>query len=114
VSASLHERVRQIRSRTVIRRWEFRQRDHARGTWYRIRRLLAGSRQVFVVSDPDFDRLLSVGRTQHPVGTKLHPERRIVSATLAEATSLSSARELDVRLSSQLLGERNWVLVPFE
>jgi hypothetical protein len=69
---------------------------------------------VFVVSEADFDTLLGAGHSVHPVGSELQPARRIPNATLDEIHALTSARELRVRLSAELLAEGNWVLVPFD
>jgi hypothetical protein len=113
VNARLHERARQVRARTLVRRWELRQQAHAKGTWYRLRRLLAGAERVFVVSDADLEQLLAAGHALHAVSAQLHPQRRITSATAGEVERLPSARETPVRLAAELLGERNWVLVPF-
>jgi hypothetical protein len=114
MSARLQERARQMLSRTAIRRWKLRQQAHAGGAWYRLRRLLAGAERVFAVGDADLESLLAAGHRLEPAGAEVHPERRIVVAALEELDGLPSARELEVRLSADLLGERNWVLIPFQ
>ena len=55
--ASLERRARTYRSRMLIRAWDYRQRDHARGVWLRLRRVLADASHAYIVSGPDADRL---------------------------------------------------------
>ena len=43
---TLERRVRQYRSRMLIRAFDYRQRHHAGGVWFRLRRLLAGTSQA--------------------------------------------------------------------
>lgn len=114
MSAALHERTARVRARVAVRRWELRQQSHAKGVWYRLRRLLAGSARVFSVSDADMQVLLARHAEPHPAGLELHPERIIVAVTLEESSALPSAREHRVALSAELLAARNWVIVPFE
>ena len=42
----LHERARRIHERALIRAWEYRQRNHSKGVWYRLRRLLVDAEEV--------------------------------------------------------------------
>jgi len=57
MSASLERRARQYRSRMLIRAWDYRQRGHARGVWFRLRRVLADASHAYAVSASDADRL---------------------------------------------------------
>jgi hypothetical protein len=113
MSAKLHERVRQIRQRVMIRSWEYRQRNHSHGVWYRLRRVLAGSRSVLVIDEQDAQRLLGSGHEPLPVGHQLHPARQLFIISEHEASGLSSAREIPVRLSAELLAAPYLALIPF-
>src|SRR5205814_2627871 len=46
----LHERVRALRARAAIQRWEIRQRGHAAGSWFALERLFALSRRAWILS----------------------------------------------------------------
>ena len=75
MSATLERRVRQYRSRMLIRAFDYRQRHHAGGVWFRLRRLLAGTSQAYLVSENEADLLRQEGFRVEPVG------REILSAT---------------------------------
>lgn len=114
MSEALRERASKVRAQVTVRRWELRQQSHAKGVWYRLRRLLAGSARVFSVSDADMQALLAEPRQPHPAGLELHPQRFIVAVAPEELSSLPSAREHRVALGAELLAARNWVVVPFD
>ena len=61
-SDAVHERLRrraaEVRARSAIRRWEYRQRHNAKGTWFRLRRVLADARQVFATSEAVVQRIV--------------------------------------------------------
>jgi hypothetical protein len=111
---ALHKRASRVRAQVIVQRWELRQQSHAKGVWFRLRRLLAGSDKVFSISDADMEALLTQERLPHPVGLELHPQRIIVAVTPEELSSLPSAREHRVALCAELLAARNWVVVPFD
>jgi len=48
VIPSFERRLRQQRSRVAIRSWDYRQRRHARGVWYKLRRTLVDAQTYFV------------------------------------------------------------------
>jgi hypothetical protein len=114
VSAALERRLRQHRSRVLVRSWDYRQRRHARGVWYRLRRLLADADAVFEVSREDARRLLDEGCRPASVGAELEPPKLIVAATAERVSRLASARPLAVRLNAELLGAECLALVPFD
>jgi hypothetical protein len=41
----------------LIRAWAYRKRHHARGVWFRLRRLLADASHAYVISSNDADQL---------------------------------------------------------
>ena len=71
MSATLERRVRQYRSRMLIRAFDYRQRHHAAGVWFRLRRLLAGTSQAYVVSENEAAQLRQEGFRVEPVGGEL-------------------------------------------
>jgi hypothetical protein len=75
--------------------------------------VLAGSRQVLVIDEQDAQQLLSLGHKPLPVGCQLHPAKQLFVISEDEASVLSSAREIPVRLSAELLGAPYLVLIPF-
>jgi hypothetical protein len=110
----LHRRLRELRSRAAIRRWETRQLAHAGGVWYRLARLLTYARSAWSLSDADAERLIGAGHAPHPVGLELEPPRRVFVVTEETVAALPSAREVPLVSSPELLVCRNLALVPFE
>lgn len=111
---SLEQRVRQQRSRVLVRAWEYRQRRHARGVWFRLRRLLAHASTAHVISDDDARQLVSEGHRPEGVGAELEPPKLIVFATAGRIARLPSGRPIPVRLSGELLAARSLALAPFQ
>jgi hypothetical protein len=110
---ALHRRARRVHSRAQVRRWEYRQRDLAKGTWVRLCRLLADARLAFIVSEEDAAMLSAEGVAAEPVGAELQPPKTIQLVPEARARSLPSHREVTVRLGPELLGARQVVLCRF-
>jgi hypothetical protein len=114
MSATLERRVRQYRSRMLIRAFDYRQRHHAAGVWFRLRRLLAGTSQAYVVSESDANQLRQEGFRVEPVGREVDPPKTIVVAPAQRVAALASARAVPVTLGSELLSATYLVLVPFD
>lgn len=114
MSAALEGRARQYRSRMLIRAWDYRQRHHARGVWYRLRRLLADTSHAYVVSSDDAALLRAEGFAVEAVGHEVEPPKTIVCAPQTRVANLTSAREVPVSLGGDLLSAECLVLVPFE
>ena len=102
MTASQRERVRRIRERAVIRAWEYRQREHAGGVWFRLRRVLVDAARAFVITEADADQLEQLGALPVPVGCELSPAKRLFSVTPEQLETLT-AREVPVRLTAELL-----------
>lgn len=113
MTTSLERRVRQKRSRTLVRAWAYRQRHHARGVWFRLRRVLAEASAAYVVSLEDARRLVAEGHSVAPVGAEIQPPRLIVFAPQERVARIASARAIEVRLSAELLAAEALVLTPF-
>ena len=92
MSASLHERARRVRARAAVRAWEYRQREHARGVWYRLRRTLAGARAAYAIDEADAAALLAEGARPLAVGAELAPEK-IILLVGEEQIGRASCRE---------------------
>ena len=97
----LHERVRALRARAAIQRWEIRQRGHAAGSWFALQRLFALSGRAWIISDQvasvdgvhaDLTGGLLDGlvATETPHG-KL-PERGAIVDTVAVARALKTGK----------------------
>lgn len=102
MTATQRERVRRIRERAVIRAWEYRQRAHASGVWFRLRRVLVDAGRAFVISEADADQLEAQGALLLPVGGELSPAKRLFFVTAAQVEALA-AREVPVRLTAEFL-----------
>jgi hypothetical protein len=112
--ASLERRLRQMRSRLLVRSWEYRQRRHARGVWFRLRRVLADAREAYVIPAEEAERLVAEGRSPEPVGAELAPPRRILFVPARRVARIASARPVAVRLNAELLAAGCLALVPFD
>lgn len=108
------QRVKQVRSRARIRKWEFRQRHLAHGAWHRLHLALAAAREAYVIDDASFDLLVAEGFDSDDRGMGLEPPKRIVWVTAERAATLTSAARLELRLDAAMLAARTLALVPFD
>ncbi len=99
--------------RALTRAWEYRQRHRAKGTWHRLRRLLADAQHVCVITERDAAQLIREGCEVAPVGSELEPEKVLVSVSAERLAEIVDARPLAVRLSAELLAARFLALVRF-
>lgn len=112
MSTSLAERARAARGRALIRSWEYRQRNHARGVWYRLRRTLVDAAEAWVIGEEAADALERAGRQPLAVGRELEPPKRLFFVGRAELEAVPGARRVPVRLCVELLEARSVALVP--
>jgi len=112
-SEALQRRVRELRSRAAVRRWEMRQLDRAGGAWFRVARVLAYARRAWTISEEDTATLLAAGHVPDRAGMELEPPRRLFFLSEEQVASLSSARPVKLTASPDLLAHRALVLVPF-
>ena len=103
-----------MRSRLLVRSWEYRQRRHAHGVWFRLRRVLADARESYVIPAEEAERLVAEGHRLEPVGDELAPAKRILFIPADRIARIGSARPVAVRLSAELLAAECLALVPFE
>jgi hypothetical protein len=111
---SLERRLRQLRSRVLVRSWNYRQRGHARGVWFRLRRVLAQASEAYAITREDAEDLVAEGHRADPVGQELEPPKLIVYAAGRRVARIASARLLPMRLGAELLESECLALVPFE
>jgi hypothetical protein len=109
----LHDRARRIQARLAVRSWEYRQRNHAKGVWFRLRRVLADAERAFVLSPDDASAIMGLGARPEPVGLELHPPRHFYFVTPEVLAELGSSREIPVRLNAALLDAAHVALLRF-
>ena len=114
MTPSLERRLRQHRSRVLVRSRDYRQRRHAQGVWFRLRRVLADASEAYAVTPEQAQELVEEGYTAEPVGQELEPPRFIVFVAAARVARMATARPLPLRLSAELLTAECLALVPFE
>jgi hypothetical protein len=114
MTRTMERRVRQIRSRALIRSRQYRQSAHASGVWFRLRRLLAEARSAWLITDEEACRLIARGLPPEPVGDQLEPPKRILFVPEALLADLPGRQEIPVRVTTKLLTATNIALVRFE
>ncbi len=114
MTPALERRVREQRARVLVRSWDYRQRRHARGMWFRLRRVLAEASAAFVVAPEDAAALVEEGCRADPVGDALEPRKLIVFAAAERVARIGSARAVPLRLGRDVLEARHLVLTPFD
>jgi len=107
-------RVKAVRARAVVRRWQYRQRNLAQGAWDRFRSALAHARDAFAIDEATAAALIAEGCDVDDRGATLEPPRTMVWITVQRAATLVRARPLALRLDADLLGAQWLALVPFE
>ena len=105
-------RAARVRSRAAVLAWEYRQRAGAKGVWYRLRRVLARAERAYVISREEAETLAEALRPES-VGGELEPPKTLIFVPPERIEHLGSAREIPVRLGSELLRARHVVLVAF-
>jgi hypothetical protein len=109
----LYRRLKKLKSRVRVLRWELRQRAHAKGAWYRVGRVLAGAEAVYAIPQDVAAALEADGATPDPVGFELEPPLRLYWLDVGAIEQITGRRQLPVRLSSELLQAGALALVPF-
>jgi hypothetical protein len=113
VTRSLDRRVEALRRRLVVRSWEYRQRNHASGAWFRLRRALADARAAFEISAEEADLLIAEGHRIEPVGEAFEPRKVILVVPDDRMARVKGARPVPLRLGPELLQARHLALTPF-
>jgi hypothetical protein len=111
---ALQRRLREIRGRRAVREREYRERNHAGGVWFRLRRLLAYAAEVYAIPIADAERLVAEGVAFDPTGADLEPPVRIAFVSKQRAERIGDRTAVPFRLGAVLLLARAIVLVPFD
>jgi hypothetical protein len=113
VTRALERRVEALRRRVLVRSWEYRQRHHARGAWFRLRRALADASAAFEIPAEEADRLIAEGYEVDPAGEAFEPPKVILLVPADRIARLPGARAVPLRLGAELLQARHLALTPF-
>ena len=113
MNAVLDRRLQEHRRRRLVRAWQYRQRDHAQGVWFRLRRTLADADRAYVISAEDAGALLAEGYPPEKVGDELEPRKTIAFVPASRIATLASAKAIAPRLSAELLASPYLVLTRF-
>jgi hypothetical protein len=111
--SSLERRARDVRARNAIRAWEYRQRRHSKGVWFRLRRVLADARLAYVITEAAVLEFRSHGYEPEPVGAELEPQKVIIFVPEDLLARSPDARRISVRLDAELLAAPCLALVRF-
>jgi len=110
---TLEKRLREFRSRVLIRDWTWRQRRHARGVWFRFRRVLADAREAYVIPRDEAMKLIAEGHRPEPVGEEIEPPRVLLFVSAERVARIPGARSVAVRLDAELLQAECLALLRF-
>jgi hypothetical protein len=111
---SMARALKEHKQRVLIRAWELRQLEHAKGAWFRLRHALALSEAVYAIDEDAARSLEQKGYGSLPVGREFSPPKRLFVVAAGQLSSELASRPLRIRLDAALLGERNLVLVPWQ
>jgi hypothetical protein len=113
-SERLHQRLRQMKARIAIQKWEARQVNHAGGVWFRLQRLLSDTRRALVISADEAAILLAAGFESHPVGHELQPPKELFVIPEAAVPRNVTGREIALQDGQAILHASAMILIPFE
>lgn len=114
MTALQQRRFRELRSRVLVRAFHYRQRHHAHGVWFRLRRLLTLASEAYLITAEEASRLIAEGHRPDPVGEELEPRRIILVLPRERVAMIDSARRTAVRLNAEVLAAQYLALVPFD
>ena len=112
--AAQERRLGQFRARHLVRAWRYRQRRHAGGVWFRLRRVLAESETAFAIAPDEVRQLIAEGLTTEPVGDELEPRKWIAFVSKERVACISGKRSVPVRLGADLLAAECLALTRFD
>jgi hypothetical protein len=113
-SQRLHDRLRQLRARVAIRKWEIRQLPHAGGVWFRFELLLARTRRALAITGEEEEILRAAGIDQHKVGAELEPPKTIFVLSEKQLPASVGGQEVPLQELQQILAAKSLILIPFE
>ena len=114
MSAALESRLGRRRARLLARSFAYRQRHHAHGVWFRLRRALTAASAAFVIPPEEARTLMAEGHRAAPVGEELEPPKLIVFVPVDRIARIAAAQPVAVRLSADVLAAEGLALVPFD
>jgi hypothetical protein len=100
---SLERRAREVKARAAIRAWQYRQRRHAHGAWFRLRRVLVEAREAWAIPETEADRLVAEGFAPEPAGLEFLPPKRLLFIPEARLQAIPGRRRVRVGLGADLL-----------
>lgn len=110
---ALARKAQAVRARATVRSWEYRQRRHAKGVWFRLRRLLADTRTCWEIPDSAAAQLIAEGFHPEPVGAELEPPKNLLVLPPERIEAIPGRTALRIGLSPELLAARSLALEPF-
>lgn len=111
---SLERRAKAVKSRAAIRSWEYRQRHHAKGTWFQLRRLLADASHIYILTERAARELMAEGYLPEPVGARLEPKKVLLFVPAERVEAIADRQEIPVRIGVDFLAARYIAMVRFE
>jgi hypothetical protein len=110
---TIADRVKMVKARALVRRWEYRQRNLAHRAWDRFRNALAHASEAYAIDEATAAALLAEGCQGDDRGRGLEPPRVLVWVSAERAAGLAGARPIELRMGPELLAARWLALVPF-
>jgi hypothetical protein len=111
---AMHARARAVRTRAAIRSWGYRQRRHAAGVWFRLRRTLADARLAFAINEQDAEQLIAEGHAPESCGNEIEPAKTILFVDETRLAQIKGRRAIEVGLGPDFTAARYIALVSFE
>lgn len=109
MNPKLEARLKELKARVAIRDFNYRQRNHAAGVWFRVGRVLTSTERAYAIDEADAARL----GDPEPAGLELQPPKRLFFVGGEQLASLPSRREIPVRLGPEMLAARCVAFVGF-
>ena len=112
-SDHLHERLRQMKARAAIQKWEARQVDLAGGVWFHLQLLFASTRRALVITAEEAEMLRNSGFEPHPIGMRLEPAKSffVLSEEMVPPGVVGS--EVPLQEAQRILLAPAAILIPF-
>ncbi|HEV8323986.1 MAG TPA: hypothetical protein VG389_20385 [Myxococcota bacterium] len=114
MSERLRRRAAQVEGRLAVRAWKFRQRHHAGGVWFALRRVLADAAEAWIIPEEQAAVLVGEGVRPEAVGAALEPPRVILFVPRERLERIAGRRGVALHLSPELLAAKALALVRFD
>lgn len=110
---TLYQRAQRVRSRAAVRAWEYRQRHHSKGVWFRLRRVLADAESTFAIPCSVVEKLEEEGYSREAVGAEIEPPKVILFVPAARLEQIPEKRRLRVAMDAEFLAAPCVALIRF-